>query len=66
MAEKTEADLLRDEIAWLKRELRTARDMLNGDYWFWQDDDENHLESLVCPVVIRADTLAALLKPEGS
>lgn len=66
MTEKTEADLLRDEIAWLRRELETARDMLRGDYWFWQGDGEDHLESLVCPVVIRADDLAALIKSEGS
>lgn len=61
MAEKTEIELLRDEIEHLRRELVAARDMLRGDYWFWQGDGEDHLESLSCPVVIRPEDLAALI-----
>jgi len=37
----------------------------NFDYWIWQGDGEDRLESLVCPVLIEADDLRAMsLTPE--
>ena len=35
-------------------------DKAKGEYWAWQGDGEDHLESLVCPVLISADDLLAL------
>lgn len=34
----------------------------NEECWIFQDDDEDHLESLVCPVVISASKLSELIK----
>jgi predicted nuclease with TOPRIM domain len=34
----------------------------NHAHWCWMWDDENHLESLSCPVLIPADWLRILLK----
>lgn len=58
-----------DEHAECRREierLRTAitmhQDKARGDYWVWQGDGEDHLESLVCPVLIRPEDLIAILK----
>lgn len=36
----------------------------NRDVWFWQGDGEDHLESLVCPVVIEANALRNLLSAD--
>jgi len=36
--------------------------MENKDYWIWLDDGEDHLESLVCPVLIEAYQLRALIE----
>ncbi len=33
-------------------ELQIHRDKARGDYWGWQGDEHDHLESLVCPVLI--------------
>jgi len=35
-------------------------DIDNCDYWIWQDDGEDHLESLTCPVLIEAQDLRDL------
>ena len=32
------------------------------DAWHWQDDGEDHLESLTCPVLIEAPELSALIE----
>jgi hypothetical protein len=32
-----------------------------GETWYWESNDENHLESLTCPVIINADDLRKLL-----
>jgi len=32
----------------------------NYDYWIWQGDGEDHLESLTCPVLIEAQDLRDL------
>jgi hypothetical protein len=50
------------ELFRLRHELTTARDMANGDCWYWQGDGEDHLESLVCPVVIRPEELSELIQ----
>jgi len=31
------------------------------EYWAWQPDENNHLESLICPVVIPAEWLRNML-----
>lgn len=31
------------------------------EYWAWQPDEENHLESLTCPVLIPAEWLRNLI-----
>lgn len=38
---------------------------VDKDVWFWETDGENHLESLVCPIVIDADVLRSLIKNGG-
>lgn len=41
---------------------------VDGNVWYWMTDEENHLESLSCPVVIDAvdlrDLLADVVKKE--
>jgi hypothetical protein len=32
-----------------------------GETWYWESNDENHLKSLTCPVIINADDLRKLL-----
>jgi hypothetical protein len=59
---KDGAGELSKEIDRLKGELRVHRDKAKGDYWAWQGDGEDHLESLVCPVLIRPEVLSALMK----
>lgn len=39
----------------------THRAKSTGEYWAWQDDEENHLESLTCPILIRPKSLRVLL-----
>lgn len=34
----------------------------NKEVWFWEKDEDNHLESIVCPVVIDANVLRELVK----
>ena len=52
---KTEVDRYRDEI-------NTRHDKDKGNFWYWQGDGEDHLESLTCPVLIRAEDLRAIAK----
>ena len=47
-------------IIWEKNE--RVNSILRGEYWMWQGDDEDHLESLVCPIVIRPDQLKDLIR----
>jgi len=51
------------ERDWLRERLRTVDRHQGKDCWYWQNDGEDHLESLTSalPVVIRADHLRALL-----
>ncbi len=60
------------EIAHLKYELSYSmlqntmlRDKARGDYWAWQGDGEDHLESLKCPVLISAKDLLAMQQQAG-
>lgn len=50
-----------EEIARLKAEIRTLREAATGNYWRWQGDGQDHLESLVCPVLIDATDLRAII-----
>jgi len=36
----------------------------NGEYWIWQGDNTDHLESLICLIVIEPDDLRKLLKAQ--
>lgn len=38
--------------------------MKAGNFWYWQGDGYDYPESLVCPVVMRADTLRKMLGPK--
>lgn len=42
-------------------ELQNHRDKARGNYWAWQGDGTDHLESLTCPVLIAAADLRRLL-----
>lgn len=55
LAENTEF-LLRDYIE-LKWRHNTMAEGVSGNYWLWQGDGEDHLESLTCPVLIPAAEL---------
>ena len=45
-----------------KRELQQMhRDRENDAYWAWQGDGEDHVESLVCPILISAEAMRGLL-----
>lgn len=52
---------LKQEIAWLKADNTLHRDKAEGNYWAWQGNDEDHLESLVSPVLIPAKALKKIL-----
>lgn len=45
----------------LRAELRRRTELERGVFWYWQGDGEDHLESLTCQVVIRAEDLRAML-----
>jgi hypothetical protein len=53
-----EAEVIRD--AAVKR-LSLVWDFQNKDYWCWGNDEHDHLESLVCPIVITADDLRSIV-----
>jgi len=50
------------EIERLREELQIHRDKAQDNYWAWQGDGEDHLESLVCPVLIQPSQLSAILQ----
>ncbi|MHB8122633.1 MAG: hypothetical protein ACYDG4_10810 [Desulfuromonadaceae bacterium] len=53
---------LKHERDLLKEELNAIHSMKSDQYWAWQPDfEENHLESLSCPVLIPAAWLRELL-----
>ncbi len=51
----------RRETNRMRVDLGLYRDKVNGDYWVWQGDGSDNLETLVCPVLIRADDLLKLV-----
>jgi hypothetical protein len=61
------ADSEREAVR-LRRELSLHREKAEGNYWAWQGDGEDHLETLTCPVVIHPSELrrvAAEARAEG-
>lgn len=36
---------------------RIQRDVGKGEFWYWNDDEHDHLESLICPVVVRPEKI---------
>ncbi len=56
--------LLERYIADLQARLRAREDVKAGNFWYWQGDGYDYPESLVCPVVMRADTLRKMLGPK--
>ena len=49
-----------EDMAVAQQENAMLRDKIRGDFWLWQGNGEDHLESLVCPVLIRPETLLKL------
>lgn len=52
---------LRQENERLKAENKALRRTEKGEVWYWQGDEDDHLESLSCPVLIDAGDLRGLL-----
>lgn len=48
----------------VKRQLRIAT-ADRDDVWFWENSGESHHESILCPVVMSAETLRDLLRAAG-
>lgn len=48
-------------IAAMREEVHALHQERKGEVWFWQDDEEDHLESLTCPVLIAAAVLRKLV-----
>jgi hypothetical protein len=55
---------LDDDIAKTRRVADDVRLYQENAVWFWQGDNQDHLESLSCPVVIPAGELRELLRRE--
>jgi hypothetical protein len=49
------------QLAGLRSQLAQRREREAGNIWFWQGDGEDHLESLVCDVVIPAEKLRRIV-----
>lgn len=50
----------RSEVERLTQERDTYIRLFKNEYWMWQGDGEDHLESLTCPVVISVTKMRAL------
>lgn len=48
----------------VKAERNTLRRERDGEVWVWQGDEEDHLESLTCPVLIQPEDLKLLIGGE--
>lgn len=57
---KAEHELLTTQVHNLRNDLNAHAQKSAGNYWSWQGDGSDHLESLTCPVLIPADRLRAL------
>ena len=55
-----ECKRLQTEVSAYRQEVRQLHRYGNAEYWRWQGDGSDHLESLTCPVLIDAKDLAAL------
>lgn len=53
-------DFLLQENKELKRKKFWSYDV--EDYWIWQSDGDNYLDSLVCPVVISVEDLKEIMR----
>lgn len=69
---KWKFDALVKELEFYQNKLNESQHLENRikmfvdkDVWFWENGGENHLESLVCPIVIDADVLRSLIKKGG-
>ncbi len=36
--------------------------LLLGEFWYWMGDDNDHLESLTCPIIIQPEELKRLIE----
>lgn len=54
-------------IADLRKQVALHEARQRGDYWIWQGDGNDHLESLTCPIIIQAKDLRELcFKKDGA
>lgn len=53
-----------EEVRSLRHTLSLANEKNGGDYYTWQPFEENHLETLSCPVLIEADWIRQLISFE--
>lgn len=51
-----------EKVKLLENEIEALHRERIGEVWYWQGDNEDHLESLTCPVLIEAEELRTLLK----
>lgn len=56
----------RDALAEKVDRLTAHLEAEKGNYWSWQGDGEDHLESLVCPVVIQPKILEKIIGEKAS
>lgn len=63
VALKAKNERLLSECDKLRRELVSHREKAQGNYWAWEGDGEDHVESLLsnCPVLIPAHDLQKIL-----
>ena len=45
----------------LQNEVAALHAIADGEVWYWQDDEDDHPESLTCPVVMHANVLMSKL-----
>lgn len=60
---KLEAEYLNKRLQLLRQKYNDLHDI--GNAWHWQSDSDNHLESLVCPILISPEQLRKLLNTQN-
>lgn len=50
----------------LRMELTDRRARDKGEVWYWQDDGEDHPESLACPAIVRPDVIRRMSAAEAA
>ena len=60
-----ELEWCHEKINWYKTTLELRDNVFDGDFWHWMKDEENHLGSLTCPVIINAEDLRELLSKQA-